>query len=443
MAITLVYGNNKKNNYFPHLNTSLFSLTHAGQEGHGFAVSDGRQIRTGSGKYTPDLLSGYNRLKGFTGVGQNSGRCVVEPVVYYTSKLGNFALAFDGYFKNGRKLRKKSGGSTDAETAARFIADSNSFERGVKNLEEASNGFFCITLVTEKGEAYAARSSLGIRPLIYGGNEDSHVIATESRPLDKLRILQSKNIRAGEIVAIDNSGIHTLEQMEDNMKLCTFLWAYYQMPDSVLYDLPVHREREIAGEILGRNDKGKFKIDIAGPVPDSALYYEEGYAKGYECPHGKIFTKYQFAGRSYDRPKQSYRDLIASIKISILNDKVRGKDVAVLEDSIRRGTQIVRPYGPIWHLKQAGAKSIHLRPGSPRNTAYCRLCPPDKGRFYDDDNLAANKFPTDKALADHLKIDSVRFIELDPFLNIITEGTGLKRENLCHGCYTGEFPFLK
>jgi glutamine phosphoribosylpyrophosphate amidotransferase len=79
--------------------------------------------------------------------------------------------------------------------------------------------------------------------------------------------------------------------------------------------------------------------------------------------------------------------------------------------------------------------------GSPRNIKYCRFAQPDGDR-YKDEELAANRFKTDEDMAKYLGIKSVRFIGIDDFVKCIIEGSKLRRENLCLGCYTGDFGFI-
>ncbi|MFH1364954.1 MAG: hypothetical protein ABIH52_04875, partial [Candidatus Aenigmatarchaeota archaeon] len=73
---------------------------------------------------------------------------------------------------------------------------------------------------------------------------------------------------------------------------------------------------------------------------------------------------------------------------------------------------------------------------------------PSEGGRYADEELAANRFSTYEEMANYLGVDSIRFIDTDAFVDIILDvgreyGSDLKRENLCLGCYTEDFGFLK
>ena len=448
MAIALVYRNNPRENCYVDLGVALFDMTHAGQESHALSVADGRHLKSTHGAGVIDLMGLDNGLNGFAGVGRNSSKHGVEPVVSYSTGMGSFSLAFDGYILNGTQLREDWGGESDAELAARFIADAGGFEKGVANLAEAAKGHFCVTLVAEDGQAYAARSPLGVRTLIYGESQSGRAVVSESRALSHIGMKIERNLEAGEIARIDGSGLHTMKKLPGRRHVCSFLWPYYQMPDCVVEGIPVALVKDRIGGYLGRMDKADgIEIDVACPVPDSGKGYEEGYAETRGCAHAELLKKYQYAGRSYDRPGQPFRDRIAGVKLTVIPHKVRGKRVAAFDDSIRRGTQLVREGGPIDLLKSAGPREIHVRICSPRNIMYCRCSPPE-GSVYEDHELAANRFPDDMDLANYFdpadkKVKSVRFIGIEPFVSCITEGSSLTRDDLCLGCYTGDFGFLE
>ncbi len=443
MAISLVYHNSIKSNCFDDLKIALFDMTHAGQESHWFAVSDGRHLYDKNGEGTVDITNSYGNLNGFVGIGSNSSKPGAKPAISYSPKLGNFAVAFEGYIINGEKLREKYGGETDAELSARFIADANSFEKGVENIAGEIKGHYNLAVATEKGEGYGARGPLGVRSLISGNNYKGHAIVSESRALSHIDMILERDIESGEIFGIDGSGIHILKKLKSNRHICSFLWPYYQMPDCVTEGISVHLVKKRIGAFLGEEDKkSELEIDVATFVPDSGKVYEEGYAKEFGCDHAEILKKYQYAGRSYDRPGQGFRDLIAGVKLTVIPYEAKDKRIVLLDDSIRRGTQIIRPKGPINLLKQAGAKEIHLRICSPRNVKYCRFSPPEEG-LYRDEELAANRFPTDEGMAGYLGVKSVRFIGLEDFVRCIIENSKLTREDLSLGCYTGDFSYLE
>jgi amidophosphoribosyltransferase len=363
----------------------------------------------------------------------------------YSNKLREFSVVSDGYFRSGKKLREKYGGSNDSDLLARFIADADDFAKGIKNFLEETNyeESFCAIALSEKGEMYIARAPLGVQPLIYGKGERGHAVVSESRALFHIDMEIVRDINAGEILFLDSSGLYEIEKLPSNTHLCSFLFGYFSYPDSIIEGIPVEKVRKECGAILARKDKAcGFKPDLVTPIPDSGKKYGEGYALEIGAPYSEILYKYPYKGRSYMRPGQEFRDIVAVKKITTLPkefNEVNGKVLVLTEDSIRRGTQIIRKGGPIDLLKNSGAKEIHTRVGTPKNLAYCRFLPPD-GNDYDDRSLAANRYPTNETLNNYLGVNSIDFIDLEDFKQVFSS-KGLR--DLCFGCYTGDFSFIE
>jgi amidophosphoribosyltransferase len=145
--------------------------------------------------------------------------------------------------------------------------------------------------------------------------------------------------------------------------------------------------------------------------------------------------KWAYALRSYTRPTQEERNIEADAKISSVKSRIEGKKVVLFDDSIRRGTQVKQR--PIRYLKANGAKEIHLRIGSPRNTAYCRFASLEAT----DDTLLANQLDTDEKVAEYLGVESVKFPSIDEFIDGIIKGSDLVKDDLCLGCYSRDFSF--
>ena len=440
MAIAGVYNRDIKSNCFPYLSDAMLDLTHLGQESYSMLVSDGKRLTCTQSRGTVHFIP-TEEMTGHAGVGSNSSHPVLIASKSYSPKLRDFTVVFDGYLINGKTLREKHGGSSDADLAVRFIANADDFVRGIGNLVGEAKGSFCAMALTERGEMYVTRSPLGVQPLIYGKGESGQAVVTESRALSNINMELMSDIQPGEMFALDASGIHPIAKLPSKKHVCTFLWGYFSYPDSIIEGLPVELARKESGAALARRDKETgLKADFVVPVPDSGKKYAEGYAIESGVPYLELLYKYPYKGRSYMRPGQQFRDIIAGKKITILPRQVKDKVIVLTDDSIRRGTQIIRKRGSIDLLRGAGAKEIHLRVGTPRNKAFCRFLPPD-GDTYDDSSLAANRYPTDEELRRYLGVDSVRIAELGDFVKIIGS-SGLAENEQCLGCYTGDFGFL-
>ncbi len=115
-------------------------------------------------------------------------------------------------------------------------------------------------------------------------------------------------------------------------------------------------------------------------------------------------------------------------KLNVLGSKLRGKKVAVTEDSIVRGdtTTVV-----IEKLRRMGAKKVHMFITFPRIIGPC---------FYGIDmatygELIGSRHPPAE-IAEIIGADTVNYQSIDGLVRSI----GLRKDELCLGCVTGKYP---
>ena len=97
-------------------------------------------------------------------------------------------------------------------------------------------------------------------------------------------------------------------------------------------------------------------------VPNSSLSAASGYAEELGLPYEMGLIKSQYVARTFIQPTQELRERGVHMKLSAVRGVVQGKKIAVVDDSIVRGTtsrQIVQM------LREAGAKEIHMLISSP------------------------------------------------------------------------------
>lgn len=78
--------------------------------------------------------------------------------------------------------------------------------------------------------------------------------------------------------------------------------------------------------------------------------------------------KNRFAERTFILPDQKERELAVRSKMNPIVSTVAGKRIVVVDDSIVRGTTLRQL---VLMLKEAGAKEVHVRVGSPPIIAPC------------------------------------------------------------------------
>jgi amidophosphoribosyltransferase len=108
---------------------------------------------------------------------------------------------------------------------------------------------------------------------------------------------------------------------------------------------------------------------------------------------------------------------------------IKGKSIVVVDDSIVRGTtsaKIVRM------IRQAGAKKIHMRIGSPPITHSCfyGVDTPERSKL-----LAAQKDV--EAIRAFIGCDSLAYLSLDGLREVLGDkGEG----RFCTACFSGKYP---
>ncbi|MDH5635244.1 MAG: amidophosphoribosyltransferase, partial [Candidatus Bathyarchaeota archaeon] len=115
-------------------------------------------------------------------------------------------------------------------------------------------------------------------------------------------------------------------------------------------------------------------------------------------------------------------------KINIIDHKIVGKNVAVVDDSIVRGdtTKVV-----VKKLRKMGAKKVYLFITFPRIIGPC---------FYGVDMATYDELIGSRHEADEIaKIVGADSVEYQS-ANGLVKATGLSRNELCLGCITGKYP---
>jgi amidophosphoribosyltransferase len=136
-----------------------------------------------------------------------------------------------------------------------------------------------------------------------------------------------------------------------------------------------------------------------------------------------------YVGRTFIQPAQDIRDFGVRLKLNPVLSVLNGKSVVVVDDSIVRGTtseKIIRM------IRQAGAKKIHLRIGSPPITHSCfyGVDTPSRAKL-----LAAQK--TVEAIRASLGCDSLAYLSIEGLREALAE-TGEGR--FCTACFSGKYP---
>ena len=428
---------------------ALYALQHRGQESAGIVVNDDGLFRSWRDVGLVSDVFPKERLRslglGNIAVGHvrygttgSDNKRNVQPILVNHYK-GRMALAHNGNLTNSRELRQEleSKGSifhttTDSEVIAYIIVQERlrapSIEAAVSAAMDRIEGAYSLVL-SSPTKLIAARDPHGFRPLCMGRMKDGTVIfASESCALDAIGAEFERDIRPGEIVVADKSGIRSDVSHCGTApkKLCVFEFIYFARPDSVIDGSSVHTARQRAGAFLALEHP--VQADVVIGVPDSGLDAAMGYARQSGIPYGMGFIKNKYIGRTFISPTQTMRESEVHIKLNPIRSAVEGKRVVLIDDSIVRGTTCRRT---IRLLREAGAKEIHMRVSAPPFVAACYY-----GTDIDDPaKLIANNHTVEE-IAQLIGVDSLGYLSLEDVVKLADNTQG----GFCTACFGGGYP---
>lgn len=424
----------------------LHALQHRGQEGCGIvSVNDAGALRRikGEGLVTEVFNEANLRtLEGSMAVGHvrysTSGGGGIENVQPFLFRhfTGDFALAHNGNLVNSHLLRRwlEDKGSlfqssSDSEVLAHLIKKEtrNHTQPRIYAIVEALNmieGAFAFLIMTAN-RIYAARDKYGLRPLSIGRLGDGFVVSSETCALDAVGAEFLRDVEPGEIATLDGKGIRSTDySMYKRHAICAMEYIYFARPDSDIERCNVHAFRKRSGRLLWQESPAD--ADVVVGVPDSSLSAAMGFAEASGIPYEMGLIKNRYIGRTFIQPSQAMREKGVRMKLSAVGSLVRGRRVALVDDSIVRGTtsqRIVRL------LREAGATEVHVRIASPPITHPC-FYGVDTSTY--DELLCARKSPEEVCRL--VGADSLHFLSREALL----KAGG--RDELCMACFTGRYP---
>ena len=436
-----------------HLLTALglHALQHRGQEATGMVSFDGKQFKAkrGLGHVSENFNAAsmkMDELAGYAAIGHNrystTGQSEIRNIQPFLTELafGDFAIAHNGNLTNAERVRGSliDTGSlfqstTDTETIIHLIARSKrkKVEERIKEaLLQIEGAYALIALVDNM--MIGIRDPLGVRPLILGKLNNSYILTSETCALDIIGAEYMRDIEPGEMVLISENNVKCLRISEPlKSRFCIFEYIYFSRPDSVINQKSVYNARKMIGTELAR--ESKVSADLVIPVPDSGVPAALGYAQesGIRFEFGIIRNHY--IGRTFIQPSQDARASGVMMKHNANANIISGKDIILVDDSIVRGTtsrKIVKM------MREAGAKSVHMRIASPPTTNPC---------FYGVDtpskeNLIAAQLNLED-IRNEIEADSLAFISIHGLYRAMGETKRNKQSpQYCDACFTGDYP---
>lgn len=429
----------------------IFALQHRGQESAGIAVSNGQElhIHKEMGLVTQvfdnesierlvgDLAIGHTRYS----ISSSSTLANALPLIFESSD-GPTAVSHNGSLVNTDKLQAELAmegveffTGMDTEVIAKMLETLQHLpiEEALLEMMRRVKGAYTLVFMT-RDTIIALRDPHGVRPLCLGKMTDGSgwVVASETCALPVAGADFVREIEPGEILFINKDGLESVFYKEEPAEpqsrpaLCVFEFIYLARPDSQLLGENIHHARRRMGEELAR--QSPVEADIVIGVPDSGTPAAIGYASASGIPFQEGLIKNRYIQRTFIQPDQAQREMGVRMKLTPLNDVLRGKRVVVVEDSIVRGTTTRRI---VQMLRDAGAKEVHLRISSPPYRWPCFFGIDTAVRT---DLIAYNK--TVEEIRAHNGADSLSYLSMDNLLKAI----GQPKQRFCRACFDGEYP---
>ncbi|MDA3899664.1 MAG: amidophosphoribosyltransferase [Spirochaetes bacterium] len=247
------------------------------------------------------------------------------------------------------------------------------FESVIATQKKVRGAYATITVIANKG-MLVFTDPYGIRPLVMGKKETPsgtcYGFASESTCFDYLDYEVVGDIGAGEIVFIDNNmQVHRRVGYRERSAHCIFCYIYFSREDSIMRGKLVADMRVKMGRMLANQIKmSGLEPDIVIDVPSSAYFFASGLSEELGIPYRRGFAKNNHIGRSFISPTQSEREKVVRNKLNPIREVVAGKKVAVVDDSIVRGTTSKHI---VSLLRKAGAEKVYFVSAAPPIISPC------------------------------------------------------------------------
>jgi amidophosphoribosyltransferase len=353
---------------------------------------------------------------------------------------GGLAIAHNGNLTNARTLRRElvaEGAifqSTSDTEAIIHLAARSHYEFIVEKLIDALKhveGAYSLVALTSK-KLIGVRDPYGVRPLVLGRLDNAYILASETCALDIIGAEFVRDIAPGEMLVITKEGLESLRPFPVKPKrFCIFEYVYFARPDSTVEGKNVYEVRKHIGAELAR--EAPSVADMVIPVPDSGVPAALGYAAASGIPFELGIIRNHYVGRTFIEPSDRIRHLGVKLKHNANREKLKGKRIVLVDDSIVRGTTSKKI---VEMVRDAGATEVHFRIASPPTTHSC---------FYGVDtpnkeDLLAHKLSL-SGMREFIDADSLAFVSMDGLYRAMGEAKRLSgAPQFCDACFSGDYP---
>ncbi len=423
----------------------LYALQHRGQESCGIASSNGREhsVHRAMGLvqdvFTASTLA---KLPGRSAIGHvrysTAGESTLRNAQPFcaTTDGGPVAIAHNGNLVNASAIHSELEGrgaifntTADSEVVVHLLARSREAtleERLIDALSRVKGAYSMVMLTNDA--VIAARDPYGFRPLSLGRLDGAWVVASETCALDLIGANHERDLDPGEMVVIRRGRLRTLRPFAraSRQAFCIFEHIYFARPDSILGNQGVYSFRKELGRVLAREHP--VAADMVVPVLDSGNAAALGYADESGIPYETALIRNHYVQRTFIEPAQSIRYFGVKVKHNAITELLRGKRVVLVEDSIVRGTTLLKI---VRMLRNAGVREVHVRVSSPPTVGPCHYGIDTPTR----EELIAHRHTVDE-IREMIGSDSLGYLSIDG----LRKASEVLKTGTCDACFSDEYP---
>lgn len=317
--------------------------------------------------------------------------------------------------------------TTDSEIFLHLLAQDQavSDEDIAQVFRKAGSAFAAVLLFPDR--LIAARDPYGYRPLVLGRLGEGWAIASESCAFDQIGASYEREVEPGEMIVCDENGMRSrvFAKADGPTARCLLELIYFARPDSLVFGETPHLFRKRSGAALAAEQP--VEADIIVAIPDSGMSAAMGYAEALGVPFERGLIRNHYIGRSFIAPGQEARAKAVRMKHNVVREVVKGKRVALVDDSLIRGTTTAALGRD---LREAGALEVHLRIACPptRHPCIYGVDFPSRGE------LMAHNYSIE-GIRERIDMDSLGYLSLEGITGLFGEAG----DSFCTSCWSGEY----
>jgi amidophosphoribosyltransferase len=360
---------------------------HRGKASTGLAIatSKGIYVHKGLGRIAEvindDIINTFQDLEPVAAIG-NIGytkRKIAESInaepIEIRSRTGSeirVVVTMDGYLIKEDDLRAELEADYNLQTENKteiigallhkyITQEGIRFEAGEKLLAKLrGRATFALTALVHQGkEAYliALNDAKAFEPFCYATIDGTFIASSESCSHRRLNGLTEKEYDGAEMTICSSNGIETRRLREEPLMPDIFQGVYFGNVASLFRGKEIFQIRRELGLELTDYYKAS-RADIVIPNPESGWGVTVGIAEGLKKELLPALIKLPQAVRTFQEDGRRVRSQEVGLKFGGIDSLLRGRNIAMGDDSIVRGS--VSEGGSVWVVYNAGATFVEF-----------------------------------------------------------------------------------